>query len=293
MTIDSVILGDNQFFGVNHMSEDIGMERYEQFKDLTEIKRIIHMAMDYGVRGVMFSTHPSVPQICEMLIKDARIRGEMNFYVNIPYILKYVRMASEMGIAGTVAHTLYGKSLLEKLKFGALSGLNALSANYLGMVNRMIDLELAPFKGLRVKAVFLHNVLCDLIMGLNVPGVLQSFDSYIRKAYGAIPAYGTLNYPRFAQFLNNAGLNESLVMTAVNQKGFYMNPDKASYERAIAENKHTVLAMATLASGRLKPDEAYKYLFTETSVKNLVVGLSSQKHAEETFGAIRRHREDE
>ena len=39
--IDQVILGDNQFFGVNHMSQDKGRATYEQFKDLNEIRRIL------------------------------------------------------------------------------------------------------------------------------------------------------------------------------------------------------------------------------------------------------------
>ena len=58
--IDQIILGDNQFFGVNHKSQDKGRQTYEQFKDTSEIKKIIYTAMDYGVKGVFFSTHPAV-----------------------------------------------------------------------------------------------------------------------------------------------------------------------------------------------------------------------------------------
>ena len=57
--IDPIILGDNQFFGVNHMSQDKGRASYEKFKNLDEIKKTIYFALENGVKGLFFSTHPS------------------------------------------------------------------------------------------------------------------------------------------------------------------------------------------------------------------------------------------
>ena len=65
--LDKIILGDNQFFGVNHMSQDIGKERFEQFKDIEEIRTVLHLAIDQNVRAVMFSTHQSIYKITEMI----------------------------------------------------------------------------------------------------------------------------------------------------------------------------------------------------------------------------------
>ena len=77
-------------------------------------------------------------------------------------------------------------------------------------------------------------------------------------------------------------------MTAVNKKGFLMNPSRDQVVEDISNSSHTVLAMATLASGRLLPEEAYSYI-SNTAVKNVVVGLSSPKHADETFGIIKKY----
>jgi hypothetical protein len=77
-------------------------------------------------------------------------------------------------------------------------------------------------------------------------------------------------------------------MTSVNKNGFLMNPSREDVLTAINENKHTTLAMATLASGRLLPQEAYEWI-SDTNVKNVVVGLSSEKHADETFSAIKKY----
>ena len=64
--------------------------------------------------------------------------------------------------------------------------------------------------------------------------------------------------------------------------------DCRAYEEAFHGEPNTVLAMASLASGRLKPEEAYQYL-TSVGINYVVVGLSSKARAQETFGAIRKY----
>lgn len=288
MTIDNIILGDNQFFGVNHMSQDKGRVAYEKFKDISEIKKILFYAMDNGVKGVMFSTHPSIYQITDMMRKDAAIKNNFSLYINVPYIVKYMSMINEMGMYNTIKTMLRGKTFLENAKYVTESAINVLTKDYLAIVNRLIDVELAPFYDLNIKAVFLHNILADLALGYNMVDVIKSYDSYIKKKYNAIPAYGTLNYPAFCDLLKKADIKNSLIMTAVNKKGFLMNPDIESYKHEIAKNEHTVLAMATLASGRIPPQEAYEFLFS-LNIKHVVVGLSSQKHADETFGILKKY----
>lgn len=288
LNIDRVILGDNQFFGVNHMSQDKGKQTYEQFKDITEIKRILKYSLDKGVRGVMFSTHPSIYEICDMIRSDRELRDNLSIYVNMPYIVKYISMVNEMGINETIKTMLKSKSGSARLGFISKTGINIITLNITGVLERLIDVELAPFYELNVKAVFLHNTLCDLALGYNMGYIIKAFDLYIRNKYKAIPAYGTLNYPQFAKFLNENKLTNSLVMCAFNKMGFLMNPCRKAYENAFKEYDHTVLAMATLASGRLKPEEAYEYL-AETGVKNVIVGLSSNNHADETYNVISKY----
>lgn len=288
LDIDQVILGDNQFFGVNHMSQDKGRATYEQFKDLNEIKRILKYGLSKGVNGVMFSTHPSIYEICDMIRADEELKNNLNIYVNVPYIIKYVSMVTEMGMYETIKTMLKGKSGRGKTRFILETGANVLTLNHLGILERLIDVELAPFYDLNVKAVFLHNALCDLILGYDMKEVAIGFDQYIRKRYHAIPAYGTLNFSAFSKFLDDCGLNNSLVMTSVNKKGFLMNPSRDQVVEDISKSSHTVLAMATLASGRLLPEEAYSYI-ADTAVKHVVVGLSSKQHADETFSIIQKY----
>lgn len=283
LAIDSVILGDNQFFGVNHMSERRGMETREKFKDIGEIKKMLYIAMDLGVKGVFFSTHPDIYEITNMIRNDPALKNHFNIYVNVPYIVKYISMVNTVGPVATIQTMLQGKNA----KFFVEGAKNLLSTDYMGLAMQLVEVEIAPFYDLNVKAVLLHNSLCDLALAYNLTDVMQSFDQYVKKI-GVIPGYGTQNYPAFSSFLKRAGLGPSFVMTAINKMGFYMNPDKESYENALVHDDNTILAMASLASGRLKPDEAYEYL-ASIGLNHILVGLSSKSHAEETFGAIRKY----
>lgn len=288
MNINQVILGDNQFFGVNHMSQDKGTQTYEQFKDINEIMRIMHYALEKGVTGVMFSTHPSMDKICDMIREDPTLKNNFSIYVNVPYIIKYVSMVTEMGMYNTMKTVLESQKDTGRTKFLMKSGWNAITLNFMGIFERLIDVELAPFHDLNVKSIFLHNTLCDLILSYNMADIVKEFDSYIKNHYHAIPGYGTLNFAKFSKFMDANGLEDSLIMASFNKLGFLMNPGRDECVEALKDTKHTVLAMATLASGRLKPHEAYEYL-SKIGIKNVIVGLSSQTHADETFGAIQKY----
>lgn len=216
LAIDSLILGDNQFFGVNHMSEKRGMETREKFKDIGEIKRMLYIAMDLGVNGVFFSTHPDIYEITDMIRSDPALKDHFNIYVNVPYIVKYISMVNTVGPVATIQTMLQGKGA----KFFAEGARNLLSTDYIGLAMQLVEVEIAPFHDLNVKAVLLHNSLCDLALAYNMTDVIQHFDQHVRSKIGVIPGYGTQNYPAFSKFLKRAGLGPSLVMTAVNKMGF-------------------------------------------------------------------------
>ncbi len=289
ITIDNILLGDNQFFGVNHMSQDKGIETYEKFKDLGEIKKVFYAAVDNGVTACFFSTHPAIYQITDMVRADPGLRNRLSFYVNVPYILKYSQMLNEMGAVNMIKQVLSRRNVFGKMAYMARVSLNLATGNLLAITHRLVDAEMDPFKGLNIKSIFLHNALVDMGLGYDMVKVLKSFHDYVKHHYKVQPGFGTLNYPMMCRLLERAGIDETLVMCAVNKKGFLMNPSRLATEQAITNSKHTVLAMATLASGSLKPSEAYDYLFSNKRIKNVVVGLSSQKHADETFGLLHKY----
>jgi hypothetical protein len=77
---------------------------------------------------------------------------------------------------------------------------------------------------------------------------------------------------------------EVVIATAFNGVGFQMNPSREECERALADvNFPCVIAMSVLAAGYLKPAEAIDYVLTLPNLKGVVVGVSKEHHARDTF----------
>ena len=76
--MDRVIFGDNQFFGINHMSEEKAQAQAMRFKDVQAIMDVIDVAHECGLRGFMFSTHDRVAEVCDRFRENPEI-----FLVNL------------------------------------------------------------------------------------------------------------------------------------------------------------------------------------------------------------------
>lgn len=289
MNIDPIILGHNQFIGVDHFSQDRARDRVQLFSDTENILNVVRNFYDLGGTGMMLSTHPKTKTIMETISSDPVLSKNINMYPLIPYAQGYVRKANEMGMIGMVKDVLEPASTSTKLKILLKGGMNVLNQDFFNIVSTFIDVEMLPFKGFNVKAIFLHNVLTDLALSMNSQKVFEFYIDYIKDNYNTVPAFGTMNFVRLVESFDEWGIEKPLVMSSFNKAGFQMNPSREECERCLSEYDVDVLAMSTLASGYLKPKEAYEYLFSLPNIKSVVAGVSSKGHAEETFGIIKKH----
>ncbi|SFM56385.1 hypothetical protein [Methanolobus profundi] len=287
MSIDPIILGHNQFIGVDHFSQERARSRTDYFNDSDRILNVIRDFYDLGGTGIMLSTHPKTKYILDAIRSDSTLAKNMNIYPLIPYAQGYVRKANEVGILGMLKDTLEPASTSTKLKIMLKGGINALNQDFFSILSTFIDVEMLPFNGLNVKAIFLHNVLTDLALSMNSPEIFRYFNNYVKENYNAIPAYGTMNFVKLVESFDEWGLDKPLVMCSFNKAGFQMNPSKEECEKCLSQYDVDVLAMSTLASGYLKPKEAYEYLFSLPNIESVVVGVSTKEHANETFGLIK------
>lgn len=288
--IDPIVLGHNNFFGVDHLDQARGAQRAATFERPEAILEMIHSAVRLGAGGMMMSTHPRANKVAEALRSDATLRDELGLYPLLPYIAKYVRQANEKGMVNVVFDQIKGASIGQKLSIFASGGMALVRKDMFQILRTLIQLELAPFQGLNIRAIFLHDVLTDLALGLDMRSVLEFYCEEIGKRFsGAEPAFATKNLPLFVERCAAYGIEKPLVLSHFNKVGFSMNPSREACERCLRENDVQVMAMGTLASGFLKPAEAYEYVFNLPGIESAVVGVSSPAHAEETFGAIRRH----
>lgn len=63
--IDRIIFGDNQFFGINHMSEEKAQQLAEKFYDIRNIYNVYDIAFANGIKAVMLNSNERAKEICE------------------------------------------------------------------------------------------------------------------------------------------------------------------------------------------------------------------------------------
>lgn len=287
-TLDRIVLGHNSFFGVNHLSADHGAARAAMFEEAGPILDMIRFSMDRGVRGMMMSTHPRAAMVAEAVRKEPQILDGLNIYPLLPYIAKYVRQSNEKGIVNVILDQIKGAGIGQKLGLFARGGMAVLRKDVFQILKTMIQMELMPFRGLRIRAVFLHDILVDLALALDLRSIFEFYVEEIRKNYDAEPAFATKNLPLMTRKLKEYGIERPLILSHFNKIGFGMNPSREAAERCLAEQNLQIMGMGTLASGYLRPEEAYEYLYSLPKMDSVVVGVSTPQHAEQTYAAIER-----
>jgi hypothetical protein len=284
-----IVMGHNAFFGVDHLSSSRGAARAASFSDPSRILDIVRAGFEHGAEGLMMSTHERAGPLCDLIRRDPHLAAGLSVYPLLPYAQKYVTRANEMGMVNLVLDTLKGTSTSDKLALLWQGGKGLLARDIDGVLASLIRLELKPFRDLRVPAVFLHDAFTDLALGLGLKDIFAFYLEEIARSHGAQGAFATKNLPLLLDRCAAWGLPAPIVLTHVNKLGFQMNPSREACERVLAAHQVQVMAMGTLASGHLAPDDAYAYLATVPGIDSIVVGVSSSAHIEETFAAIRRH----
>ncbi len=64
--MDRLLFGDNQFFGVNHMSEEKARAQSTRFQDIGAVIDVLDNAYDEGVKSFMCTTHDRIDYCIEL-----------------------------------------------------------------------------------------------------------------------------------------------------------------------------------------------------------------------------------
>jgi hypothetical protein len=288
--LDRIIFGDNQFFGINHMSEDKAQAQYEKFKNVGAIIEVIDIAYDAGIRAFMFNTHDLVKDICDHFRNNSSRYTDLRLYVSMPYAHKYASAVADKGIFGALKDTIItGSSAGDVVSMLTKGGFSLFERDMLKVAQILVDIEMKMFRNLDVKVIFIQNIVTDLLLGFGVKDVFTSFAGHIRNKYGAEPGFVTLNLPRLVEFLLDCEIENPIVCSAINKAGYFMNPNIETYEKILREKKFRPIAMSVLASGAVKPEEAVEYVCRQPAIQSIVFGASSKKHILETKELIERY----
>jgi hypothetical protein len=181
--------------------------------------------------------------------RDPALRERWTFYPLLPYITKYIRQSNEKGLVNLVLDQLKQAGWSQSLGMVARSGLGFLTKDYRRILTTLIDLELAPFQSLRVGTVFLHDVLTDLALALDLPELLAVHVEAVRNRFDARGGFATKNLPLLVNRLRAYGFERPAILAQVNKAGFGMNPSRSLCEQTLQRTDLEVMAMGTLASG--------------------------------------------
>jgi hypothetical protein len=291
--IDRLLIGDNPFNGVNHRSRERSRGGAGMLSE-KEIVKVIETALDNGAGGLVFSVTPNMLSVLKYM-KENGWNRELHLYPIVPDVLSLVNESAELGMAGLLSRFLEGLSVQGKLKFMVRGGLAALSLSPMELIKIYLDTEIARIyaimpRGAETRAIFLHEVVTDTLIGLRIPNVLQEYCKHIQSKFGIVPGLVTRNFPRLVEFIrvSASSLNSVAVMTPFNAMGFQMNPSQKACELALGLiDASNVLAMSVLAAGSIPIDKAIDYLMKVDKRLACVVGTKNDRHAMETFRYIK------
>ncbi len=283
--MDRLLFGDNQFFGVNHMSEEKARAQAMRFQDTRAIIDVLDAAYEEGIRTFMCTTHDRIGEICDHVRANSERYNDFTFYPCMPYAHKYWNAVTEHGMLGALRRFMPDEGVVDALMRG---GVSLAKKDVEGMATLLIDAEMKMFKGLRTPVIFLQNVVVDLLMGLNFKDALPIFARHVKERYDAEPGFITMNMPRLLDVLADAGIENPIVCSNINKIGFRMCGGFEAYERALTERKFRAIAMSVFASGAIPAREAIEWICRQPNVESIVFGASSRGNIRSTKDLVER-----
>jgi hypothetical protein len=280
--MDKILFGDNQFFAVNHMSDDKARAQAMRFKDTDSIMDVLDYVYDIGIRTFMCTTHERIAEVCDRIRANPERYKGFSMYPCMPYAHKYNNAVAELGVLGALKKMMPG-SVIGSMARG---GVALARQDYIGIMKLLVDAEMKMFHGIDTGVIFLQNIIVDLILSLGMPDFFVAFADYVKKEYNAEPGFITMNLPALLDMLEEHGIENPIICTSINKIGFRMPGGLAKYEETIARGACRVIAMQALAAGAIPPKEAMEYVCRQDGIESILYGASTKAHIGQTKDLI-------
>jgi hypothetical protein len=282
--MDRLLFGDNQFFGINHMSEEKARAGAMRFQKTQAIIDVLDVALAEGVRTFMCTTHDRIGEIVAHMKADPAKYADFIFYPGMPYAHKYANAVTEDGYLGTLKRFLPQEGLVNAALRGGMSVANK---DVEGLITLLVDAEMKMFEGVNAPVIFLQNVVVDLLLGLKFKDAFRIFADHCRKRYNAEPGFITMNLPLLLRVLAEQGVGNPIVCANMNKIGFRMCGGLDGYERALDEYPCRAIAMSIYASGAIPPAEAIDWVCRQPKIESMVFGASSRANIRNTVELVK------
>ena len=287
MKTKTILLGDNPFFGIDHLSQERMRQKVNHSNNFNKIIQVIEFVNQLGVNGFVVSTHPQLKDLINYMKTNTQLLKTLTFYPILPYVQGYVSKITEKGMVETFNDVLYGTSTYEKLKIFYRGSVGFVLKDFKKILKTFIDIELLPLYDVKKDTIFLHNVFTDLAISLGMREIIETFVDHIKSQYGLRSGFVTKNLPMLVSTLKKWDLEHSIAMASFNPIGYQMNPSREECEKCLAANNIPVIGMNVLAGGFLKLEDSARYI-SKQNLDSVVIGMSTLEHANETISIFRK-----
>lgn len=281
--MERILFGDNQFFGVNHASEEKARQQQMRFQNTDAITNTLHIAYEAGIRGFSCTTHDRIADVARTVRSEPHRWEGLQWYPGMPYAHKYANAVTEYGYLDALKRLLPSGGIVDTILTG---GRAVFKGEFEKLATLLIDAEMKPFKGLVVPVIFMQNIVTDLLLGLGFVDAFRIFSDHAREKYNAEPGFFSMNLPSLLPALRNAGIESPIVCCNVNRAAFRMSGGIEAYREAAAKTPARVIAMSVLASGALPAREAIRWVLEEPYVEAILFGASSAANIHSTVSLI-------
>jgi len=272
-----LLVGDNPFHGISHLSQERSRARGIEINDIKYHARLVETSLDNGADGFMFS----VSEVTLSILRELRKRrADLSFeaYAIVPYAYEYVRMATKaggvLGLGKKVAKEVFFSG---NVKATALGIKGIVCSDVASLLKTYILYEISRIKSSAGN------------LALDMSWLFRAYIDFMQKLKMS-PGFETRNFAYLVRKFKgwNISFDGLTIATPFNKVGFQMNPSRGECERALMEAEGaSVIGMSILAAGYLKPIEAIDYLENLRNLNSVVVGVSKEHHARETFKVLR------
>lgn len=283
--MDRLLFGDNQFFGINHMSEEKARTQAMRFQSPDAVMSVLDSAYDAGVTTFMCTTHDRLADVTDRVRANPDRYADQKFFPCMPYAHKYANAMSEVGMFGAIKQFLPEGGFLDAAMRG---GKSLATKDIEGVITLLIDAEMKMFQGLDTPVVFLQNVVVDFLLGMGFTAAFEIFAQHVTQKYGAEPGFITMNMPRLLDVLESLGIENPIVCSNINKLGFRMSGGIERYIEALNHRTFRAIAMSVFASGAIAPDEAIEWVASLPNIEAIVFGASGRANVENTAELARK-----
>ena len=285
-----LLVGDNPFHSISHLSQERTRLRDKSTLLPERAADLIHLAVENGANGFMFS----VSETTLSILKNLREREEidrLNLYGIVPYAYEYVKLATQVGGIPGLARKVGVRVVTSRnLRANVTGAIGFLRMDLYAIMKTYVAYEISRIRAAagrkeRISCVLLHEIVTDLALALNMKALFKSYVDFVAKQ-GIACGFNTCNFTYLINKLEEWDLDPSQVLVAApfNKAGFQMSPSREKCEQVLKVlSKPSLIAISVLAAGYLKPREALEYIATLPNVRGLALGVSREAQAEETF----------